>query len=355
MSTLAPPETALASAASMPAYELRGEPQELRLRTSYAFAQRPVSVTLDGPSIFSLALALVLLIHFLSPRAAEVLVGLVPVFVAVRNDYRNFINLGPGGTPSTVRGYLRITWLRLWALRDPYSAPKPDPARAPGQGILARQRLPYRAGPRPLVAGIAPQRQVDQHGSRPCYLTLRRAMERLAARSPLKFGTERSCLEKHGLALFARHPLQTNCQGEICHVHDSDHSMHMCLHPDDIGELLAKGWGQMHPLARKGWLLQMPVSHHFVMVYAPRGQSPSSTRPPRLPRFFFATAVLTPRRRNARRARAPRDVQDYRGRHMVHCGRVRRTRRPGFVMPATPRNGHALLPSHASRNPYHIH
>lgn len=79
-------------------------------------------------------------------------------------------------------------------------------------------------------------------------------------------------MEKHGLALFAKHALRTTCQGEIMHVHDSDHSMHMCLHPDDIGQVLGKGWGQMHPLARKGWFLQMPVAANFVMVYAPRSK-----------------------------------------------------------------------------------
>ncbi|KAJ6445893.1 dipeptidyl peptidase III [Purpureocillium lavendulum] len=274
MTTLAPTETtAPGDAASIPTYELRGEPKEPDIRASCGFVQRPISVTLDGTSIFTLALTLILLIHFLDSHVAQLLVSLVPLLLAIHNDYQNFINLGPGGTPSTFQGYLRITWLRLWAIRDPYSAPGPDPSRViAGQGILARQRLPYRAGPRPLVAGIAPQRQVDQHGSMPCYLSLRRAMKRLSAHSPLKFGTERSCLEKHGLALFARHPLQTNCQGEICHVHDSDHSMHMCLHPDDIRELLSKGWGQRHPLARKGWLLQMPVSQDFVMVYAPRDE-----------------------------------------------------------------------------------
>ncbi|GJN73229.1 hypothetical protein VFPFJ_03657 [Purpureocillium lilacinum] len=256
----------------MPKYELRGELEEPDLKASCGFQQRPMSVTLDGTSIFTLALSLVLLIHFLGSHVVQVLVSVVPLLLAIHNDYQNFINLGPGGTPSTFQGYIRITWLRLWALRDPFSAPTPDPSVVPGQGILSRQRLPYRAGPRPLVAGIAPQRQVDQHGSQSCYLSLRRAMGRLSAHSPLKFGTERSCLEKHGLALFARHPLQTNCQGEICHVHDSDHSMHMCLHPDDIRELLSKGWGQRHPLARKGWLLQMPVSPDFVMVYAPRNE-----------------------------------------------------------------------------------
>ncbi|UNI21098.1 hypothetical protein JDV02_007117 [Purpureocillium takamizusanense] len=273
MTTLAATETrTLGDAASMLKYELRGELEEPGLRASCGFQQRPMSVTLDGTSIFTIALSLVLLIHFLGSHPVQILVSIVPLLLAVHNDYQNFINLGPGGTPSTFQGYLRITWLRLWALRDPYSAPNPDPSGVPGEGILSRQRLPYRAGPRPLVAGIAPQRQVDQHGSQSCYLSLRRAMERLSAHSPLKFGTERSCLEKHGLALFARHPLQTNCQGEICHVHDSDHSMHMCLHPDDIRELLSKGWGQRHPLARKGWLLQMPVSPNFVMVYAPRNE-----------------------------------------------------------------------------------
>jgi hypothetical protein len=87
-------------------------------------------------------------------------------------------------------------------------------------------------------------------------------------------GTARSCFEKHGLGLFARHPVNKTCQGEIFHVHPSDHSMHMNLHPDDIKEVLEKGWGQRHPLARKGWwfLGAMPVPEDFVMIYAPRGE-----------------------------------------------------------------------------------
>ncbi|CRK22207.1 hypothetical protein BN1708_017932, partial [Verticillium longisporum] len=76
--------------------------------------------------------------------------------------------------------------------------------------------------------------------------------------------------EKHGLGLFARHPVNVTCNGEVCHVHDSDHSLHMTLHPDDIAEVLRKGWGQRHPLARKGWFGAMPVPEEFLMVYAPR-------------------------------------------------------------------------------------
>lgn len=242
------------------------------LKASCVVQQRPISVTLDGPSIFVLALGIVLAIHFLDSCLAEAVVCLVPIALLVHNDYCNFLSLGPGGTPSTVQGYIRITYLRLLSLRDPFTAPAVDPTRVPKIGVLNGQDLPYRAGPRPVVAGIAPQRQLDQHGSRRCYVALRRAMEKLSAQNPSKFGTERSCLEKHGLALFARHPLQTNCQGEICHVHDSDHSMHMSLHPDDIKEILQKGWGQRHPLAWKGRFIQMPVSQDFVMIYAPRGE-----------------------------------------------------------------------------------
>ncbi|KAJ3517573.1 hypothetical protein NM208_g14687 [Fusarium decemcellulare] len=253
-----------------PPPHLQSESELESLKISYVLRQQPVSVTLNGPTIVLSATALVLLIHFLEPYLAEVLVGLVPVVLLIHNDYQNFLNLGPGGTPSTFSGYIRISWFRLWSLSDPFVPPASDPKLLPTSGILHRHCLPYRAGPRPVVAGIAPQRQIDQHGSKGCYRALRWSMEKLAGRIPKKFGTEKSCIEKHGLALFARHPVRTNCQGEICHVHDSDHSMHMCLHPDDIKEVLGKGWGQRHPLAWRSRFLKSPVSPDFVMVYAPR-------------------------------------------------------------------------------------
>ncbi|TEA12596.1 hypothetical protein C8034_v005765 [Colletotrichum sidae] len=246
---------------------------------NYILKQEPISVTLNGPAIFTLSMTLALTIHFFEPRVVECLIILVPILLLVRNDYQNFLGLGPGGTPATFQGYIRIAWFRLWALRDPFTAPEPNPNRLPKRGILLTQqkqdargpvRLPYRPGPRPLVAGIAPQRQLDQHGTVPHYHALRRTLEKLAAEKPARFGTARSCLEKHGLGLFARHPVNVTCNGEVCHVHDSDHSLHMNLHPEDIREVLAKGWGQRHPLAWKGRLLSTPVPEEFIMVYAPR-------------------------------------------------------------------------------------
>lgn len=220
----------------------------------------------------------------------------VPIFLLFKNDYQNFLRLGPGGTPPTLAGYARLTWLRLFILRDPFSPPSPSRSSLsrPQSGILPRQgNLPYRPGPRPTVAGLAPQRQLNQHGSAAAFVALKATLTRLAAQYPEKFGTATSCLEKHGFALFSRHPVNVCGNGEVVHIHNSDHSMHLNLHPDDIAEVLAKGWSQRHPLAwgrsprantaavttpeeKKGWFPWMransPLPETFVLVYAPRGK-----------------------------------------------------------------------------------
>jgi hypothetical protein len=211
--------------------------------------QDPFYVTLDASALLAVSLLLVLGMHFVDRPVLEFLIILVPVTLLIHNDYLNFLKLGPGGTPPTPSGYARLMWYRLFILRDPFTAPPPDPTQKPATGILSN--LPYRPGPRPIVAGLAPQRQLNQHGSLPVYHQLRAALESLCASSPTKFVTATSSLEKHGFALFSRHPLNVCGNGEVCHIHSSDRSMHLNLHPDDIKEVLDKGWGQRHPMACK--------------------------------------------------------------------------------------------------------
>jgi hypothetical protein len=244
---------------------------------AWTMDQRPFAITLDAYSLVMIAASLVLLLHYLGRFVAEAVIVLVPIALFVHNDFQNYLNLGPGGTPSTFRGYLRISWLHLWSLRNPFKAPRAAPDLVPSSGLLRKQPLPYRAGPRPQIAGIAPQRQLDQHGSYQCFQGVRQALEGLGRKIPEKFSTERSFIEKHGLALFARYPLQPKYQGEICHVHDAEYSMHMALHPDDIEEVLKKGWGQRHPLAWSWRSITMPVSPHFVLAYAPRDEQELQT------------------------------------------------------------------------------
>ncbi|KAI0095799.1 hypothetical protein GGR51DRAFT_567618 [Nemania sp. FL0031] len=237
---------------------------------SVTIRQDSLSITLDGSTIFVLSVSLIFCIQFLQPATLAAVIGLATAVLFVHNDYQNFINLGPGGTPSTFAGYVRINWLKLWALRDPFEPLPVDPASQPAAGVLHKKPLPYRCGPRPAVVGIAPQRQVNQFGSRECYLALRRILENHGVLHAEELGIGTSCFEKHGLGLFARYPVNNTCQGEICHVHNSDHSLHLNLHPEDAREVIQKGWGQRHPLTSRCFLFKMPVPRQFTMVYAPR-------------------------------------------------------------------------------------
>ena len=232
--------------------------------------QDPFNITLDASALLAVAVLLVAGMHFVERAVLEFMIIFVPVTLLVHNDYLNFLKLGPGGTPPTPSGYARLKWYSLFTLRDPFSPPPRDPSLLPSSGILSK--LPYRPGPRPSVAGLAPQRQLNQPGSLPAYNRLRAGIEDLTVRLPHKFVTATSCLEKHGFALFSRHPVNVCGNGEVVHIHTSDRSMHMNLHPDDIREVLNKGWGQRHPMAWKGWV-RAPVPRTFTMIYAPRDES----------------------------------------------------------------------------------
>ncbi len=257
------------SVADSPALDT-GPAQDL-LPINMVIRQDPFLITLDASALLAVSLLLIFGMHFMERFSLEFMILAIPTTLLIRNDYVNFLNLGPGGTPPTPAGYARLMWYRMFTLRDPFSPPPVDPTQLPSAGILQGRPLPYRPGPRPLVAGLAPQRQLNQPGSLACYSQLKQALEALNHKSPDKFVTATSCLEKHGFALFARQPLNVCGNGEVCHIHTSDRSLHLNLHPDDIKEVLLKGWGQRHPMAWTGWVYT-PIPSTFVMIYAPRGE-----------------------------------------------------------------------------------
>ncbi|TAQ88976.1 hypothetical protein B7494_g2694 [Chlorociboria aeruginascens] len=233
--------------------------------------QSILQVTLNGPGLLLTILAIIVSIQIFQPSLTCILLIVAPLPWIVHNDYVNFISLGPGGTPQTLVGYLKITILRMFALSDPYTPAELKGETYPSIGYYASHQpwLPKRSGPRPKIAGIAPQRQLDQPGSPKMYQLLRKTLERHALNHPDILHSGTSCFEKKGLALFARNPINKTCRGEICHVHHSDWSLHLNLHPDDAKVVLQNGWGERHPLARGGWL-RAYVPREFVMIYAPR-------------------------------------------------------------------------------------
>ncbi|KAK5708759.1 something about silencing protein 10 [Elasticomyces elasticus] len=192
----------------------------------------------------------------------------LPFLLALHQDYLAFVALGPGGTPTTFGGFLRVKVLSLFALSDPY-VPAPIPQRfqaTPGYLV----DLAKRQHPRPCTRGIAPHRQITQKAGPALYKQLATAIEAIAgSNETLCIGT--SCFEKHGTGLFSTSPAKRTCGGEICHAHPSDGSMHLTLHPLDAKIVLEAGWAERHPLARGGWL-QRFVPGGFVMVYAPESE-----------------------------------------------------------------------------------
>ncbi|KAF2791787.1 hypothetical protein K505DRAFT_339273, partial [Melanomma pulvis-pyrius CBS 109.77] len=187
----------------------------------------------------------------------------------IQHDYKRFLSLGPGGTPSTPLGYLKIKLLSLISLRDPLRPAPIPPHFRPQQGYLSATALASRTGTRPVVQGIAPQRQRTQKSPADVYARLVGELRLLAA-EPRNCLVERtSCFEKHSSGLFASTPITRTCGGEICHAHPSDGSMHMSLHPADAKIVLERGWGERHPLAKGGWFRRF-VPREFVLIYAPR-------------------------------------------------------------------------------------
>ncbi|KAL4964578.1 uncharacterized protein BDV14DRAFT_76356 [Aspergillus stella-maris] len=208
---------------------------------------------------------------------------------AIRKDYHAFLALGPGGTPSTPSGYLRICILRLVTIRNPLEPPSIPPTLHPTTGVLSRSTIPMRPGSRPIVKGIAPQRQITQKASSAIYDSLSKQIHTFASSHPNTLYTATSCFEKHSTGIFYSLPTNptpstsnatsgtTNhrmtCNGEVCHSHPSDGSLHLTLHPADIKLVLERGWAQRHPLATDNWWWgPRSVPRGFVMVYAPRSE-----------------------------------------------------------------------------------
>lgn len=133
------------------------------------------------------------------------------------------------------------------------------------------------------MKGIAPQRQLSQKGTEATYHRLSRELLQLVQTHAHTHGlyTDTSCFEKHSVGIFVAERLRSRvtCNGEVCHAHPSDGSLHLSLHPADVKVVLEKGWGQRHPIAReKSWWWRLlrtgrrVLPPGFVMVYAPRDE-----------------------------------------------------------------------------------
>ena len=214
-------------------------------------------------------------------------VSILQVYRYVYDDYQKFLALGPGGNPSTFGGYLRVTYLRIFfAHKDPFQPPSLARAVYPKRQYL--HDIPQRSAPRPQTDGIAPHRQLNQYPPTDVQKAVKDAYHALVEERSDILHMGDSCFEKHGMAIFlapgtakddpeapleaAFNHLNETCKtsGEVAHVHDSDSSMHVTLHPADAALVIAAGWGQRHPVAGVSVHGTVSVPDGFTMIYAPQ-------------------------------------------------------------------------------------
>lgn len=206
----------------------------------------------------------------------------------VMQDYQDFLDCGRGGTPSTFPGWVKVTLKKVFANVNVLDPPHVDPMLEPYRGILFD--IPRREGPRPVVKGVAPQRQFDQKTPVGTFDKLMKMLKEKAAKNS-KFKVQTSYLEKYTDALKATCPdrehrvcgTEGEWDFELCHPHRNDGSLHMIMHPEDVKTVIEKGWGQRHPLATKTWYwvfwhhhilrIRLPVPYNLILIYAPRNQA----------------------------------------------------------------------------------
>ncbi len=199
-----------------------------------------------------------------SYRGADVsdLGGLVQT---VKNDYKTWRALGPGGLPANVGGWLIATALRPLSRRDLMTV-----AIASRAG--RHWHLEPRRGPRPTIAPYPiPHRQLTDRATPGLTVRITGAVA-TEARTDNRYHLARSHFERRGDALYltdvtAAAPWISRTNGEILHVHETEGSMHVVMQPDDAQTVISAGWGELHPLAgRPG--LGLPET--YVFLYAPR-------------------------------------------------------------------------------------
>lgn len=131
-----------------------------------------------------------------------------------------------------------------------------------------RFELPPRAGPRPQTTDCAPREQVSQNSSAEVHALFKRRAFELPFVERCRSGI--SVPGAEALVLPQAHACGPSeafmIEREFAHVHPAyDGSSHLMLPRPVVETLIARGWGEPHPMARLGYI---PAT--AVMAFAPR-------------------------------------------------------------------------------------
>ncbi|KAL1747409.1 hypothetical protein HDZ31DRAFT_61324 [Schizophyllum fasciatum] len=208
---------------------------------------------------------------------------LLLLFPAAKRDYDAFKSLGKGGLPPTPLGWVISRLFGLLA-HDTKSIDVYDTLPEKRQWLSP---LPQREGLRPTIGQhVLPHRQVDQFPPETVKAAVRVLIKDLHRRYPDATRVAPSALEgRTGDGLFVRDevpcPAAENALSkergrEIGHAHPQmDCSFHAVLAPQDCKEVIAKGWGERHPLSGRFGEKDSPIN--FLFLYAPRTEQELET------------------------------------------------------------------------------
>ncbi|KAF2801047.1 hypothetical protein K505DRAFT_291520 [Melanomma pulvis-pyrius CBS 109.77] len=183
--------------------------------------------------------------------------------------------IGTGGTPPTLRGYLKIRRWGLYLLYNRQNLLSTTSIPTTGPTYLTPDLISPRPGLRPkLTRWTLPQRQHVEFITPQASAALSTLIQSFASTPPYSsyISTAPSKTEGGtGPAIYVNpdvdtiNPAAHRIFYEIAHVHPNDNSLHVYVSPRDAKTVIEKGWGQRFPVS---WLA--PVS--WIMVYAPRDE-----------------------------------------------------------------------------------
>ena len=194
-----------------------------------------------------------------------------------RWDFKQWLLLGKGGLPSTFKGWLRVTRMRL-RTRDPFETAHLANGREKVTEVDTLSDLAPRGRMRPRVgAHPVPHRQLNQRISAELFDALQQVFDAEVRANASTVEYALSFFEKQTLAITCRAPLggdlarlpMDGARAEIAHVHALDGSMHMVLSPRDAVSAVRLGWAELHGLA--GRAMKLPPT--YAMVYAPQSSA----------------------------------------------------------------------------------
>lgn len=229
------------------------------------------------------------------PGLTKVALGFIGAACIYRgvDSYRRWLELGPGGVPYNVTGWLMNILARPFARFDvrvvaPYNMEDQKPMYGDlghvsffSNGDDGPPLPPPRSGARPDVPSyVIPQRQMTEQATASMFARQEAFVAAVVTANASLLRLEPSMLEGrtyNALWLTADNdvsdgglpPMLRRTKGEFLHPH-REGSSHGIFTLTDAARLIELGWAERHPLTGSKTAVGMPWS--YVFIYAPRDE-----------------------------------------------------------------------------------